>query len=220
VALCETCASQQKQKQQQQQLLFSSTRHFLLRRLSSGAPASIHARLKRAREQASERRASLAACATFLPSLPLCLRGCPQTNWSRSLRAVYEEWLTGQVKLVLARGVGGRELMRTPSSIVGNMTSCSLPPRVGAVQPPWCLSILIPSPSSFIGSRPLTNSPLFFSFLFFLFYYLFLGSPWASRLIVWVGFSVGLGWVGLGQPFFLFLAKFSKLGFFSFFKNG
>jgi hypothetical protein len=89
-------------------LLFSSTRHFLLRRLSSGAPASIHARLKRAREQASERRASLAACATFLPSLPLCLRGCPQTNWSRSLGAVYEEWLTGQVKLVLARGVGGR----------------------------------------------------------------------------------------------------------------
>jgi hypothetical protein len=88
-------------------MLFSSTRHFLLRRLSSEAPASIHARLKRAREQASERRASLAACAAFLPFLPsLCLRGCPQTNWSCSLGAVYEEWLTGEVKLVLARRAG------------------------------------------------------------------------------------------------------------------
>ncbi len=142
---------------------------------------------------------SLPARPSFLPSL--CLRGCPQTNWSRSLGAVYEEWLTGEVKLVLARGAGGRELMRTPSSIVGNMTSCSLPPRVGAVQPPWCLSILIPSPSSLIGSCPLTNFPLFFSF--FLFYYFFWGCPWSSRLIVWMGFSVGLGWVGLGQPFFV-----------------
>jgi hypothetical protein len=179
-------------------LLFSSTRHFLLRRLSSGAPASIHARLKRAREQASERRASLAACATFLPSLPLCLRGCPQTNWSRSLGAVYEEWLTGQVKLVLARGVGGRELMRTPSSIVGNTTSCSLPPRVGAVQPPWCLSILIPSPSSFIGSRPLTNSPLFFSFLFFLFFLFIFGLSLGFPVNCLGGLQcwVGLGWVG------------------------
>jgi hypothetical protein len=95
--------------------------------------------------------------------------------------------------------------MRTPSSIVGNMTSCSIPPRVCAVQPPWCLSILIPSPSSLIGSRPLTNFPLFF--FFFLFFGLSLGFPviCLGGLQCWVG----LGWVG--SAFFLFLAKFSKL---------
>jgi hypothetical protein len=106
--------------------------------------------------------------------------------------------------------------MRTPSSIVGNMTSCRLPPRVGAVQPPWCLSILIPSPSSLIGSRPLTNFPLFFSFFLF-YYFFFLGCPWSSRLIVWMGFSVGLGWVG--SAFFLFLAKFLQVRFFFLFQN-
>jgi hypothetical protein len=58
-----------------QQLLFSYTRHFLLWRLSSGAPASIHARLRRARE--SKRTSvvvppSLPARPSFLPSLYAC----------------------------------------------------------------------------------------------------------------------------------------------------
>jgi hypothetical protein len=94
------------------------------------------------------------------------------------------------------------------------MTSCSLPPRVGAVQPPWCLSILIPSPSSFIGSRPLTNFPLFFSFFSFLLFIFGLSRGFPVNCLA--GRASVLGWVG--SAFFSFWLNLASWLFLFFFK--